>query len=233
MDHPPSDIDVDLSSEAGSDAPIDEAEANQLLQGTKLYGFGSKPHGSSGHRMDFSPTPSPPPGAAPHGIVHLDGHIPAAAGSHNGNAPAQPSPAPLHGIAPADPANGNDGASESASHREGSVDSTSVRQPPSPAIASGSTPSARSRTSIWVHFTRDPDYATNRRGRCVYCHNYYSCSSGSTGNMWRHIKRSHPEKALQAAPLATHGLHPSPQVKLDAPLTALDSRPRKRQASLS
>ncbi|KAJ2213522.1 hypothetical protein IW140_003451 [Coemansia sp. RSA 1813] len=240
MDHPPSDIDVDLSSEAASDAPIDEAEANQLLQGTKLYGFGSKAHGSSARRMDFSPTPSPPPGAAPHSSMRPEEHISAAASSHNGKpaagSPALTSPAAPHAphdAAPADPANGNDAASESASHREGSVESTLVRQPPSPAVATASTPSARSRTSIWVHFTRDPDYATNRRGRCVYCHNYYSCSSGSTGNMWRHIKRSHPEKALQAAPLATHGIHSTPQMKNDAPPASYESRPRKRQASLS
>ncbi|KAJ2546423.1 hypothetical protein EV175_005607, partial [Coemansia sp. RSA 1933] len=245
MDHPPSDIDVDLSSDAGSDAGIDEAEADQLLQGTKLYGFGSKTHGSGGgRRMDFSPTPSPPPGAAPHSSnnisnAQVEGHVPAVAPSHNnGNilagSPTQASPAAPPHTAPADPANGNDAASESApSHREGSVDSTSARQPPSPAVASSSTPSARSRTSIWVHFTRDPDYSTNRRGRCVYCHNYYSCSSGSTGNMWRHIKRTHPEKALQAAPLATHGVQPTPLTKTEATPAAHDSRSRKRQASLS
>ncbi|KAJ2664154.1 hypothetical protein IWW48_000923 [Coemansia sp. RSA 1200] len=230
MDHPPSDIDVDLSSDAASDAAIDEADANQLLRGSQLYGSSSKAHASAARRMDFSPTPSPPPGA-PRTSTHPD--APAASAPHNGKhtsvSPAPPSPA-LHAIG--DSANGNDAASESASHREGSVES-SARHPPSPAVASASTPSARSRTSIWVHFTRDPDYATNRRGRCVYCHNYYSCSSGSTGNMWRHIKRSHPEKALQAAPLATHGAQPLPPTKQETPSVPFDSRPRKRQASLS
>ncbi|KAJ2360619.1 hypothetical protein H4S01_005651, partial [Coemansia sp. RSA 2610] len=182
MEHAPSDIDVDLSSDAASEGRI-EAEASQLLGGAKTYDM------SGARRMEFSPTPSPP--------------LP----------PAQFDPASLP---PSAGANGRAGSEGSA--KEGSVGSSAVA-PASPAA----TPS-RSRTSIWVHFTRDPDYATNRRGRCVYCHNYYSCSSGSTGNMWRHIKRSHPEKATHAAPLATHGTLP----KSDS-----DARPRKRPAPLA
>ncbi|KAJ1733542.1 hypothetical protein LPJ61_001507 [Coemansia biformis] len=236
MRNPPSDIDVDLSSEVGSEGPIDEAEASQLLRSSKVYDFGSKAHPANPRRMDFSPTPSPPPGAA-------------GQSAHNG-VHAVPTPGPLSAgfggppAYPAAPASSTHSAndhddehlSDVGSAKDDSVESSSMRNPSPPAIALGaatSTPSARSRTSIWVHFTRDPDYATNRRGRCVYCHNYYSCSSGSTGNMWRHIKRSHPEKAAHAAPLATHGTHTTPQTKAEDALPQLDSRPRKRHASMS
>ncbi|KAJ1947033.1 hypothetical protein FBU59_001923, partial [Linderina macrospora] len=117
----------------------------------------------------------------------------------------------------------------------------STRKTASPGVAPSASSGAAggggtgARTGIWVHFSRDADYAQNRRGRCVYCHNYYSCSSGSTGNMWRHIKRSHPEKIPNAAPLATHGQTPSKsEPAAAAAATAAsgsDSRPRKRQAT--
>ncbi|KAJ2770625.1 hypothetical protein IWQ56_002097 [Coemansia nantahalensis] len=51
--------------------------------------------------------------------------------------------------------------------------------------------------------------------------------------MWRHIKRSHPEKATHAAPLATHGTHATPQPKAEDAQPSFESRPRKRQASMS
>ncbi|KAJ2357453.1 hypothetical protein GGF43_001451 [Coemansia sp. RSA 2618] len=254
MDRPPSDIEVDLSSDAGSEGRAGdaraEAEASQLLRSTKLSDFGSA--AANVRRMDFSPTPSPPPAAQgpayTQGPAYAQGYAPShhgqqglaqqqqtpAAGVFNGGAgvfdatnissssPYTAAPALAAAVAAG---NGRDD-SDTGSMKEGSVESTAV-PPASPSVG---TPSARSRTSIWVHFTRDQDYATNRRGRCVYCHNYYSCSSGSTGNMWRHIKRSHPEKAMHAAPLATHGAHSATplQVKSEG-----DSRPRKRQASLS
>ncbi|KAJ2631985.1 hypothetical protein GGF44_003864, partial [Coemansia sp. RSA 1694] len=125
--------------------------------------------------------------------------------------------------------------SDAGSVKDGSVESSSVRHASSPAVAgAAATPSSRARTSIWVHFTRDPDYATNRRGRCVYCHNYYSCSSGSTGNMWRHIKRSHPDKASAIAPVATQAAHQNaPPTPTPAHAPGADSRPRKRHASFS
>ncbi|KAJ2783970.1 hypothetical protein GGI15_002400 [Coemansia interrupta] len=227
----------------------------QLLQ-QQYYGQGptaAKGYGpSSGRRMDFSPTPSPPPppGSSIYSAAATLASVGSAmdTGAAYGPAPsaqlAAPHPidnssnddaaaaaASIHGAA--EPINGNDDASENGFVKDGSAESSSVRHASSPAVGAGGTPVNRSRTSIWVHFTRDPDYATNRRGRCVYCHNYYSCSSGSTGNMWRHIKRSHPEKAAQAAPLATHGSHATPQPRADATLASIDNRPRKRQASLS
>ncbi|KAJ2611119.1 hypothetical protein H4S08_003307 [Coemansia sp. RSA 1365] len=245
MDHPPSDIDVDLSSEEGH---VDESEASQLLRTSKVYDLGSNAHAANPRRMDFSPTPSPPPADAVAAQAVYNGtHALALPSMTYDNGPvssstsagsstaAYPAPVITH------TANGRDDHSELGSAKEGSVESSVAQNLASPAVAHGgggtnagtsATPSARSRTSIWVHFTRDPDYATNRRGRCVYCHNYYSCSSGSTGNMWRHIKRSHPEKATHAAPLATHGLHATPQNKAEA-TPSYDSRPRKRQASLS
>ncbi|KAJ2723787.1 hypothetical protein GGI07_002406 [Coemansia sp. Benny D115] len=211
---PPSDNDIDLSSDVGSEGPIDDAEASRILQSAKLYGFGGSGfQHPTGRRMEFSPTP--PPGASP--------SVAQAPASHPESA-TRPS--------------ADDLASENGFVKEDSVDSAThaaAGNRASPAAAA-STPSAanRSRTSIWTHFTRDADYATNRRGRCVYCHNYYSCSSGSTGNMWRHIKRSHPEMAAHAAPLATHGHTVStPQPRMDAPYSSIDNRARKRQASMS
>ncbi|KAJ2796914.1 hypothetical protein H4R20_005373, partial [Coemansia guatemalensis] len=249
MDHPPSDIDVDLSSEEGH---VDESEASQLLRTSKVYDLGSNAHAANPRRMDFSPTPSPPPAdaarapspvyngthalAPPSASAAYDGGPVSSSTSAGSNTAVYPAPVITHAT------NGRDDHSELGSAKEGSVESSIAHNPASPAVAHGgggnsagtsATPSARSRTSIWVHFTRDPDYATNRRGRCVYCHNYYSCSSGSTGNMWRHIKRSHPEKATHAAPLATHGLQTTPQNKAEATPSSYDSRPRKRQASLS
>ncbi|KAJ2782999.1 hypothetical protein H4R18_001962 [Coemansia javaensis] len=310
MSNPPSDIDVDvdLSSDLGSEGPMDEAEASQLLGSSKAYGFGSAPHPANQRRMDFSPTPSPPPPDAPgqpapeppfyqqqqqqqqlpahngaplpaaHGPPTYDDDDAAAAAvaaaAAATDATATVAAAESAGAAAypggLGPANGlDDNMSDAGSAKEDSIESGSVRNPSSPPPstalgAAASTPAARSRTSIWTHFTRDPDYATNRRGRCVYCQNYYSCSSGSTGNMWRHIKRSHPEKAAHAAPLGTHHAAtpqqpqppqplssqqqqqqtpqqqpPPPQppllqpAKPDDAAPAYDSRPRKRQASLS
>ncbi|KAJ2367956.1 hypothetical protein IW150_005538, partial [Coemansia sp. RSA 2607] len=221
----------------------------------------AKGYGPGGRRMDFSPTPSPPPPPPSSSIYNAAATLASVGSSMDtsaayGSIPTTQHPAPhaintnndndgnaninnddastasnIHGVV--DPMNGNDDASENGFVKDGSAESSSVRHASSPAVGASGTPINRSRTSIWVHFTRDPDYATNRRGRCVYCHNYYSCSSGSTGNMWRHIKRSHPEKAAQAAPLATHGNHSTPQPRPDATLSSIDNRPRKRQASLS
>ncbi|KAJ2416198.1 hypothetical protein GGI10_001150 [Coemansia sp. RSA 2530] len=253
---PPSDIDVDLSSDAGSDNPIDaaEVEAAQLLHSSKLYGFGAMANNSSGgsanpRRMDFSPTPSPPPAPQPQHQLHMQQHQHPPLSLHSplahthlpALAPASASAAlPPHlPLAPAaDSINGDgDGdASDVGSVKDGSVESSSVRHASSPAVAGAAATPSRARTSIWVHFTRDPDYATNRRGRCVYCHNYYSCSSGSTGNMWRHIKRSHPDKASTTAPVATHAAHlnaPQPPTPTPAQPSASDNRPRKRHASFS
>ncbi|KAJ1900053.1 hypothetical protein LPJ66_001725 [Kickxella alabastrina] len=252
---PLSDIDVDLSSEDESKMQLDdaaaEAEASRILQGEKLYGFGSKDYAPNTRRMDFSPTPPPESAEAlatesvPHNGISatttlspLSAKLQADVGStvvssahHASELP--PAITQLGGIEGS--ANDDDVASENCFVKEGSAESISARHASSPAIAA--TPSAsRSRTSIWVHFTRDADYATNRRGRCVYCRNYYSCSSGSTGNMWRHIKRSHPEKAAHAAPLATHGLQTTPQQqqqRSEASILSSDSRSRKRQASMS
>ncbi|KAJ2406252.1 hypothetical protein J3F80_003595 [Coemansia sp. RSA 2526] len=270
MDRPPSDIEVDLSSDAASEGHIGEAEASRLLQSSKVFDFGSAV--ANPRRMEFSPTPSPPP---PHSQGFAQGQAQAPSNTHGfaqgqaqalGHAQGHAQPptsqalavAAYNGVAggydgsnisssslgsasyPAQVAavgvaagNGRDDASDAGSVKEGSVKEGSVEStaipPASPAVG---TPSARSRTSIWMHFTRDLDYATNRRGRCMYCHNYYSCSSGSTGNMWRHIKRSHPEKAIHGAPLATHGTHTTPLQPKSEP-SAPDSRPRKRQASLS
>ncbi|KAJ1650245.1 hypothetical protein GGF38_005882, partial [Coemansia sp. RSA 25] len=256
---PPSDIDVDLSSDAGSDNAIDDAEveAAQLLQSTKLHSFGSLGNTAAQRRMDFSPTPSPPPLPQQHqlhlqhqhqhqnqnqhlhqqSLLSLHSHLPALAPS---SAPALTSAAPSslpHLLPPAAPdsVNGDADGSDAGSVKDGSVESSSVRHASSPAVAgAAATPSSRARTSIWVHFTRDPDYATNRRGRCVYCHNYYSCSSGSTGNMWRHIKRSHPDKASAIAPVATQAAHQNaPPTPTPAHAPGADSRPRKRHASFS
>ncbi|KAJ2083302.1 hypothetical protein H4R24_000949 [Coemansia sp. RSA 988] len=249
MDHPPSDIDVDLSSEEGH---VDESEASQLLRTSKVYDLGSNAHAANPRRMDFSPTPSPPPADATtaQAPVYNGAHVlaPSSVSAAYGGGPVSGSSTSAGSSTAVYPApvithttNGRDDHSELGSAKEGSVESSVVHNPASPAVAhsgggnagTSTTPAARSRTSIWVHFTRDPDYATNRRGRCVYCHNYYSCSSGSTGNMWRHIKRSHPEKATHAAPLATHGLQTTPQSKAETTPSAYDSRSRKRQASLS
>ncbi|KAJ2850188.1 hypothetical protein IWW36_002096 [Coemansia brasiliensis] len=207
MDHAPSDIDVDLSSSDG-EGHIGEAEASQLLRSTKVYDFDAA--APNPRRMEFSPTPSPPP------------QLPATYAGTEAT-PTSVAPAPLSAsfAGSAFSTNGHGSGSDVGSVKDESVDS-GARNAASPTAG---TPSARSRTSIWTHFTKDADYATNRRGRCVYCHNYYSCSSGSTGNMWRHIKRSHPEKAIQAAPLATHAATPQ--------LPKSESNPRKRQASLS
>ncbi|KAJ2491230.1 hypothetical protein IWW37_002482 [Coemansia sp. RSA 2050] len=260
---PPSDIDVDLSSDAGSDNPIDaaEVEAAQLLHSSKLYGFGSTANNSSSssanpRRMDFSPTPSPPPPPqqqqqqqhplhlqhpplslhSPLTHTHLPVLAPASAST------ALPPHLPLVTAADSINGDGDADASDVGSVKDGSVESSSVRHASSPAVAGAAATPARARTSIWVHFTRDPDYATNRRGRCVYCHNYYSCSSGSTGNMWRHIKRSHPDKASTTAPVATHAAHinaPQPPTPTPAQPSGSgtaggsDNRPRKRHASFS
>ncbi|KAJ2451526.1 hypothetical protein EV183_003560 [Coemansia sp. RSA 2336] len=210
MDHAPSDIDVDLSSSDG-EGHIGEAEASQLLRSTKVYDFDTA--APNPRRMEFSPTPSPPP------------QLPATFAGASAEAtptPVAPLPVSAGFGAITHSTNGHGSGSEVGSVKDESVDS-GARNAASPAAG---TPSARSRTSIWTHFTKDADYATNRRGRCVYCHNYYSCSSGSTGNMWRHIKRSHPEKAIQAAPLATHVATPQQLPKAEA-------NPRKRQASMS
>ncbi|KAJ1996991.1 hypothetical protein H4R26_005993, partial [Coemansia thaxteri] len=229
---PPSDIDVDLSSDAGSDNPIDETEAAQLLQSAKLYGFGSASAQPNQRRMDFSPSPSPPP---PPGqpLPPLHAHEPMLPPSGSADVPPAAAGEPLNG-------HGSDAEGDGASAKEGSVESSSLRHGSPSAADTTATPS-RARTSIWAHFTRDPDYATNRRGRCVYCHNYYSCSSGSTGNMWRHIKRTHPDKAAIAAPLGTHAAHdaalpptPTPAKPFAAAgASGSETRSRKRHASFS
>ncbi|KAJ2238354.1 hypothetical protein IWW45_000184 [Coemansia sp. RSA 485] len=226
-----SDLDIDLSSEDEFGGAMNDTNAAH----THTH-HDPKPFSQNVRRMDFSPTPSPPP---PGSDAYSAAEALTAVGAASAPAAAAAATTTIAPAAPRNPANGADDASENGFAKEGSVESAgaSARQASSPAVGASSTPSARSRTSIWVHFTRDPDYATNRRGRCVYCHNYYSCSSGSTGNMWRHIKRSHPEKAAQAAPLATHGAHahatPQPQQRTDATLSSIDNRSRKRQASLS
>ncbi|KAJ1955872.1 hypothetical protein EC988_001645 [Linderina pennispora] len=219
---PPSDIDVDLSSEGGSEAAaIDEVEASKILGGSRLHEFGSGYQGQ--RRMDFSPSPSPAGQVSQVGaVMSAAEHIPAVTG-------AGAATADTAGIATAAPyASSNAGGAMQAKAGEAAGAGSSGRAEKEPSVESaGSARQASSpagaRTGIWVHFTRDADYATNRRGRCVYCHNYYSCSSGSTGNMWRHIKRSHPEKIPNAAPLATHAAQEKPS----------DSRPRKRQATVA
>ncbi|KAJ2242635.1 hypothetical protein GGI13_006894, partial [Coemansia sp. RSA 455] len=54
--------------------------------------------------------------------------------------------------------------------------------------------------------------------------------------MWRHIKRSHPDKTSSTAPIATHAAHlnaPQPPTPTQAQPSGSESRPRKRHASFS
>lgn len=42
---------------------------------------------------------------------------------------------------------------------------------------------------LWNHFVEDE---TGKRAKCNYCLQYISISSGSVGNLGRHIKNKHP-----------------------------------------
>jgi hypothetical protein len=39
-----------------------------------------------------------------------------------------------------------------------------------------------------------PDRDGKKMAKCMYCDKEYVCSNYSTGNMWKHIKKAHPEK---------------------------------------
>jgi BED zinc finger len=55
---------------------------------------------------------------------------------------------------------------------------------------SGSMSSSKNST-VWVHFTRDNDFATSKKASCNYCHKKYVCNKGSTTNLHTHLRKFH------------------------------------------
>lgn len=56
-----------------------------------------------------------------------------------------------------------------------------------------SSPLSRRITSdIWYHFSK-----SDKKGKCRYCQQMISCSSGSTSNLKRHLKLKHPTVSLE------------------------------------
>jgi hypothetical protein len=53
---------------------------------------------------------------------------------------------------------------------------------------------AKPRGAIWMHFERLPDRDGKKMAKCIYCGREYVCNNSSTGNMWKHLKKAHPEK---------------------------------------
>jgi hAT family C-terminal dimerisation region/BED zinc finger len=66
-----------------------------------------------------------------------------------------------------------------------------------------------SHSGIWVHYNRAAGYATNRRVSCIYCAKSYVSSNSSTSNMWKHIKRVHPDKIVGKSATTTSVAYPS------------------------
>jgi len=51
--------------------------------------------------------------------------------------------------------------------------------------------SANLGSHVWKHFTKDPDYKTNKKARCNYCGQTYTCSADSTTEPSKHLKKFH------------------------------------------
>jgi hypothetical protein len=53
---------------------------------------------------------------------------------------------------------------------------------------------AGSRSGIWTHYNYTTHHITGRKVSCIHCGKSYVNTNSSTGNMWKHIKKVHPEK---------------------------------------
>src|SRR5262245_44955989 len=47
---------------------------------------------------------------------------------------------------------------------------------------------------IWIHYDRIPDRDRKNMVKCRYCDQKYVCTNYGTGNMWKHLRKAHPEK---------------------------------------
>ena len=47
------------------------------------------------------------------------------------------------------------------------------------------------RSIVWRHFTRDPNFKENKKATCNKCNKSYTCSGGSTSNLLHHLGKKH------------------------------------------
>jgi hypothetical protein len=69
-------------------------------------------------------------------------------------------------------------------HSETEVNDTSSKQKKSGPVAS----------EAWKYFTKDVNFKENKRTTCNLCGAIYICSTSSTFNLKKHIKKKHSEK---------------------------------------
>jgi hypothetical protein len=58
------------------------------------------------------------------------------------------------------------------------------------------------RSNIWNHFEKLPGFEQHRRVKCLHCDKHYVCNGSSTGNLWKHIKKAHPDVVVDQQPAA-------------------------------
>ncbi|RGB26716.1 hypothetical protein C1646_800108 [Rhizophagus diaphanus] len=58
---------------------------------------------------------------------------------------------------------------------------------------------ASSGSYVWNHFTKDPDYKNNKKANCNYYHKTYICSTSTTSEISKHLKKFHATKLLTEA----------------------------------
>lgn len=50
------------------------------------------------------------------------------------------------------------------------------------------------RSKVWNHFTKDSAFNESKKVSCNYCSTKYTCSGGSTSNLFKHLEKNHPIK---------------------------------------
>jgi hypothetical protein len=61
-----------------------------------------------------------------------------------------------------------------------------------PAASNAQDPMKR-KSRVWKHYNKVPDYDETRLVKCCYCAKQYVSNNCSTGNMWKHVKKAHPD----------------------------------------
>src|SRR5687767_13418497 len=47
---------------------------------------------------------------------------------------------------------------------------------------------------VWKHFTKDPNYKSNKKASCNYCNKVYICSASTTSGILKHLQKVHASK---------------------------------------
>ena len=66
--------------------------------------------------------------------------------------------------------------------------------PVSSTSENGNATERQSRSEVWLHFVKAPDYKTSRKAICTHCNTTFKATGGTTTSMIAHLKTKHPDK---------------------------------------